>query len=112
MVVNELKNLVPKVVKDAVGKSTKKNTEGCRDKPAKCLRQILLDGVIIIGLYSLLTHIVDGVAPDFDKMAGFLALWTSIMFLLKSLDLEQSDQFARVAFWTIATKVFGILTVT
>lgn len=111
MVLQELTNLVPKAVKDAVTNSTKKNTEGCRDKPAECLRQILLDGVVIIGLYSFLTHIVDGVAPDFDKMAGFLALWTSIMFLLKSMDLEQSDQFSRVAFWTIANKVFGLLTV-
>ena len=55
---------------------------------------------------------IDGVVPDIDRIVGFLAIWTCIMFLLKALDVEQSDQFARVAFWTIATKVFGLLTVT
>lgn len=103
---------IRKTVKDAISNSTKKNTESCRERPARCLRQIILDGVVIIVLYSLLTHAIDGAAPDIDRMLGFLSLWTAIMFLLKSLDVDQSDQFARVAFWTIATKVFGILTVT
>lgn len=103
---------IQKTVKDAISKSTKKNTEGCREKPGQCLRQIILDGIIIVALYSILTHAIDGVTPDLDKMLGFLSVWTAIIFLLKSLDVDQSDQFARVAFWTIATKIFGILTVT
>ena len=103
---------VSKLVKDTVTNSTKENTVKCKEKPMDCLRQIILDGVIICVLYSILTHMIDGVPPDIDRIFGFLAVWTAIMFLLKALDVEQSDQFARVAFWTIATKVFGILTVT
>lgn len=100
-----------KIVRETVMKSTKENTQKCKEKPVECLRQILLDGIVICILYSILTHMIDGVVPDIDRIFGFLAVWTCIMFLLKALDVEQSDQFARVAFWTIATKVFGILTV-
>lgn len=107
MVLSEIK----KAIKETVTNSTRDNTVKCKEKPSECLRQIMLDGFVIIGLYSLLTNIVDGESPDLDKIVGFLALWTAIMFLLKSLDIEQSDQFSRVAFWTIASKVFGILTV-
>lgn len=103
---------VTKMVKDAIMKSSKDNTQKCKEKPVACLRQILLDGAVICILYSILTHMIDGVVPDIDRIVGFLAIWTCIMFLLKALDVEQSDQFARVAFWTIATKVFGLLTVT
>ena len=102
---------VRKVVKNAVTQSTKENTQGCKQKPLKCLRQIVLDGLIIVGLYSLLTRIIDNVTPNIDDMVGFLAIWTAIMFLLKNLDIDNADQFYRVAFFSIATKVFGILTV-
>ena len=107
MVLEEVK----KAVKNAVTQSTKENTTNCKKKPLKCLRQILFDGVIIVGLYSLLTRVVDGVTPNVDDMIGFLAMWTSIMFLLKNLDIDNAEQFYRVAFFSIATKVFGILTV-
>lgn len=102
---------ISKAVKNAISGSTKENTQNCKQRPLRCLRQIVLDGVMVCILYSILAHMVDGVVPNFDKIFLFLALWTAIMFLLKSLDVEQSDQFSRVAFWTIATKVFGILTV-
>lgn len=102
---------VKNVVKRAVTQSTKDNTQKCKTKPLKCLRQIVLDGVIIVSLYSLLTRVVDNVMPNLDDMVGFLAIWTALMFLLKNLDIDNTDQFYRVAFFGIASKVFGILTV-
>lgn len=102
---------VKKVLKNAVTQSTKDNTQNCKTKPLKCLRQIVFDGVIIVSLYSLLTRVIDNVVPNIDDMIGFLAIWTAVMFLLKNLDIDNADQFYRVAFFSIATKVFGILTV-
>jgi hypothetical protein len=102
---------VKKVVGNAVTQSTKENTQQCKKKPMKCLRQIVFDGIVIVVLYSLLTRVVDSVTPNIDDILGFLAMWTSIMFLLKNLDIDNADQFYRVAFFSIASKVFGILTV-
>jgi hypothetical protein len=102
---------VEKVVKNTVIQSTKENTQDCKKKPLKCLRQIVFDGLIIVVLYSLLTRVVDKVMPNIDDMIGFLAIWTGVMFLLKNLDIDNAEQFYRVAFFSIATKVFGILTV-
>lgn len=99
------------VIKRAITQSTQNNTQKCKTKPLKCLRQIVFDGIVVVTLYSLLTRVVDHQVPNIDDMLGFLAMWTAVMFLLKNLDIDQADQFYRVAFFSIASKVFGILTV-
>lgn len=99
-------------IQDIITSSSKKYTEDCRSHPEKCLRQVVIDALVIIGLFAFLTSFVDHQTPSVDQIITFLTVWTPILFLLKTMDLENTEQFGRVAMWTLATKVFTILTAT
>jgi hypothetical protein len=99
------------LVEKLVSKSTQKNTETCRSHPSKCLGQVCFDGIVIVAIYSLLTYVTNKDWLSMDAILTFLSLWVPMQFLLKGLDLEYSDQLARVAGWTIGNKLFAILTV-
>lgn len=99
------------LLENLVSKSTQKNTETCRSHPGKCLGQVSFDGIVIVAIYSLLTYVMNKQGLSMDASLTFLSLWIPLQFIFKSLDLEYSDQLARVAGWTIGNKLFSILTV-
>jgi hypothetical protein len=99
------------LIEKLVSTSTQKNTETCRSHPGKCLGQVCFDGIVIVAIYSLLTWVMNHDAVNTDASLTFLSLWIPVQYLLKALDLEYSDQLARVAGWTLGNKLFSILTI-
>jgi hypothetical protein len=97
-------------IEKLVSQSTQKNTESCRSHPGKCLAQVVFDAFIIVALFALLTRVLNRDAVNVDACITFLAMWIPVNYIFKALDLEYSDQLARVAGWTLGNKLFSILT--
>ena len=98
------------VVEKLVQASTVQNTKNCKAHPGKCLSQVFLDGAIIAAVYVALAVLIDKNTPSLDAVVSFLSIWTPMLYTFKALDLEYSDQMARVGGFQLATKVFGLLT--
>lgn len=56
-----------------------------------------------------MTLSVDGKIIPLPKIAKFVTFWVPIVFLVKYFKMESNEQFARVAMWACANKVFEIL---
>lgn len=91
-------------------KSDKEKTDNCRENPAACLGQVVVDGCVIVMLFGFLSYTIDAQMPSMENSAAFLSVWVPVLFLLKAMELEYADQLARVAGFTLATKIFAILT--
>jgi hypothetical protein len=90
--------------------SSKKHVDRCKRNPSRCLRQVVLEAVVVVGLFAMMTYIMDQQCPTLDQTATFLSIWIPVIFVLKLLDVENTEQFGRVAMWTVASKLFAILT--
>jgi len=97
-------------IEKLVLQSTQKNTESCRSHPGKCLAQVVFDSFVIVAIFALLTRVLNRDAVNVDACIAFLTMWIPVNYIFKALDLEYSDQLARVAGWTLGNKLFSILT--
>jgi len=88
---------------------TQKNFMGCSSHSITCAKQTLFDGVVAVTLYALMTFVADRKIIPLRKIAFFSIFWVPIVFITKFYRMESSEQFARVAFWSTATKVFELL---
>ena len=98
------------LIEKLVSNSTQKNTESCRSHPGKCLGQVVFDGLVIVAIYAILTWVLNQDVVSADASLTFLSMWIPVNYILKALDLEYSDQLARVAGWTLGNRLFSILT--
>lgn len=85
------------------------NDTNCKDDPGKCLRQVIVDGIVFAALYAALTQLVDKQWPSPDGIVGFVAIWVPIAFIVKVMHLEYADQLARVIGFQLGTKLFSIM---
>ncbi len=98
-------------IEKLVSQSTQKNTESCRSHPGKCLAQIVFDAFVIVTIFIFLTRVLNrDTTVNVDACITFLAMWIPVNYIFKALDLEYSDQLARVAGWTLGNRLFSILT--
>lgn len=94
---------------DIIEKSTDDNTRNCKQDPTRCLWQCCVDAFIFISLFTALSFTIDHRKPDIDSVFVFASIWVPILFLLKAMDLEYSDQLARTAGWSLGQKMFSVL---
>lgn len=95
---------------DAFRQSTEQTLKECRKHPAKCLRQLAVDGFIIVASYAVLLYAVDGKAVQWRRVATFYALFMMLAFVFHSLDVDYQEQLTRVAGFQLGTKLFAALT--
>lgn len=100
---------IPLSPKAILEKSTDSNTANCKVNPGMCLWQCCIDGVVFASLFTAVSFLIDHRAPDVNSIFTFLSIWVPTLFLLKALDLEYSDQLARVAGWSLGSKMFSAL---
>lgn len=100
---------IPLTPSNIIHSSTDENTAKCKTDPGMCLWQCVIDATIFATLFSAASLVIDHRKPDLDSIFVFLSLWIPVLYLLKSMDLEYSDQLARVAGWSLAQKMFSAL---
>jgi hypothetical protein len=93
-----------------IDKSTDDNTRNCKQDPTTCLWQCCVDALVFMVLFSVMSVLIDHRRPNVDSLGTFAAVWIPTLFALKILDLEYSDQLARVAGWSLAQKMFSVMT--
>lgn len=89
--------------------SSEDTLKACRDNPAKCIGQLMLDGLVIIAAYALLVWVVDSQCLTLRKAATFYAMFIFLAFVLRYLDVDFQDQLTRVAGFQLGTKLFMAL---
>lgn len=99
------------LISDLLMSSSDDNTKDCRKNPMACFRQVVIDGMVIVVMFTFLSWHINHELPAPTSLIDFMTVWTPMLFVLKAMDLEYSDQLARVAGWTLGTKVFNILTI-
>ena len=92
-----------------IEKSTDENTAKCKLDPNACLWQCCVDAIVFVILFSAMSMLIDHRRPNIDSLVIFLSIWIPTLFFLKAMDLEYSDQLARVAGWTLAQKMFSVM---
>lgn len=95
---------------DAFRQSTEQSLKECRKQPAKCLRQLAVDGLIIVLSYALLLYLVDGKVVQWRRVGLFYALFMLLAFVFHALDVDYQEQLTRVAGFQLGTKLFLALT--
>ena len=85
------------------------NFMGCSDHSLRCVKQTVFDGTMAVSLFAIMSYVVDRKIIPFDKIMLFALFWVPIVFISKYYKMESSEQFARVAFWSVANKTFEIL---
>lgn len=91
-------------------KSTQQWLKGCKDRPTKCFRQLLVDGAVIISSFSVLSYLVDGTVVQWDRALKFYALFLAVAFVFRYLDVDFQENLTRVAGFQIGSKLFATLT--
>lgn len=95
---------------DAFRQSTEQSLKECRQHPGRCLRQLLVDGLVIVASYALLLYLVDGKLVDLRRVATFYALFLLLAYAFRALDVDFQEQLTRVAGFQLGTKLFAALT--
>lgn len=90
------------VVDDIKGKK-------CSRNPLKTLRKAAIEGLVVVAMFTFISLTIDDTTPRLESIALFMAVWTPIVFAMKALDMEFSDQAMRVATWMLASRVFNVL---
>ena len=81
----------------------------CRKHPTRALKKVILDALMVVATYIFLTHVMDHSMPHPEHVITFLCVWIPSMYFLRAIDCEHADQLPRVAFWTMASKMFTSL---
>jgi hypothetical protein len=81
----------------------------CTKSPAKTLRKSLVQGLLVVLLFTFIRVTIDDAVPNLKSVGLFLAVWTPIVFAMNALDMEFADQTMRVATWLLASRVFNVL---
>jgi hypothetical protein len=89
--------------------STEQTLKECDRHPGKCLRQLLVDGAMIVIAYMVLLYAVDGQALGWRKAGKFYALFLGLAFVFRLLDLDYQDQLTRAAGFQLGSKLFMAL---
>jgi hypothetical protein len=95
---------------ETIKNSTEQAVKECKKDPKKCVRQLLLDGVVIVASYGLLLYLVEGRTLAWTNIARFYAVFLVIAFVFRYLDLDFQEQLTRVAGFQVGTKLFMLLT--
>lgn len=95
---------------DSLRESTEGNLKQCKEHPRKCFRQLLVDGLLIVASYGLLTYLLDGKALDPRRALAFYVLFLALALAFRYMDVDFQEQLTRVAGFQIGTKLFGALT--
>ena len=91
---------------DVLSKSTEQNLRKCKANPRKCVAQLMLDGLVIIGSYGMLLYLVEGTKLDPRKAAKFYVLFLILAYVFRYLDVDFQENLTRVAGFQIGTKLF------
>ena len=95
---------------DFFKQSTEQSLKECREHPARCFKQLLVDGLVIIASYALLLYLVDGRTIEWARAAKFYALFLVLAFVFRLLDVDFQEQLTRVAGFQLGTKLYLALT--
>jgi hypothetical protein len=89
--------------------STEEAVHQCKEKPGKCARQLLLDGLVIVLAYAFLLYVVEGKVLAWVRGVKFYVLFLFVAFVLRYLDVDFQDQLTRVAGFQLGTKLFAAM---
>lgn len=83
-------------------------------KPMPCpwesLRAVGIEASLILGAFGLLSLSLDrGATLSWDATVTFLTIFVPISFIMKAIDVDYSDQLARVAMFQMGVKIFNVL---
>lgn len=101
----KIENTIGKLIEQ----STEDNTANCKKDPSKCLWQCVVDAMVFITIFSALSFTIDHRKPNIDSVFVFLSIWVPVLFLLKAMDLEYSEQLSRTIGWSLGQKMFSVL---
>lgn len=90
--------------------STKESLERCKKDPRKCVRQLFVDGLVIVLGYAFLVYVVEGKVVSPRRALKFYALFIFVAFVLRYLNVDFQDQLTRVAGFQLGTKLFAAMT--
>lgn len=94
--------------------STKSRYDRCKEDPGVCIRQILVDACLLIGMFCLVTYAMDGssiftYAYAKEKLAKYFVLYTLCSFALRFMDTDYEDALSRGAAMLISSKMIGAM---
>lgn len=81
----------------------------CREHPLSCLREMVLDGAVIVIAYALLAYTIEGKSVDGCRAVLFLSLYVGLSFGLRYMNLEFGEQLSRVVGFQLGNKLFTCL---
>jgi hypothetical protein len=82
----------------------------CWHNPGKCVRAVLVDALLIVGVYAALAMALDkGDTLSVDGVLRFVAVFVPAAMAVRVLRVDYSDQLPRVALFHLATKIFNVL---
>ena len=100
-------------IKDNLKDSSKLRLDKCKEDPATCLQQIVVDGLAIVAMYILALYVVDGLPPSSayvqNNAIKFLGLYISCSYLLRYLDVDYEDALSRGAAMVVAAKFVSVM---
>lgn len=82
----------------------------CWHNPGKCIRAVLVDAGLIVGVYAALALALDkGSTLSLDGFLTFMAVFVPAALAVRVFRVDYSDQLPRVALFHLATKIFNVL---
>jgi hypothetical protein len=81
----------------------------CKESPGKCLRQVILDASIFVGIYCMLLQQLKQPQPTLDQIITFVTIYTTTVYACKALSVEYHDLPARVLGMALFTKVLTVM---
>lgn len=99
---------------DLAKESSKSAFDRCKQSPGVCIRQVLIDAFVLIGMYSLTIYAIEGpdlFTVDYAKtsLAKYFVLYVACSFVLRYLDVDYEDALSRGAAMLIAGKMVTVM---
>lgn len=84
----------------------------CPVHPHICLRQLLVEALLAVLLYTAIALYVDQEAPTLENCCIWIAGYVAIGVILQGFEVSYQSQVERVVGFAIASKLWSIMSVT
>lgn len=93
-------------------KKEEKKNKLCPVHPHICLRQLLVEALLAVLLYTAIALYVDQDGPSLENCAIWVVGYVAIGVILQGFDVSYQSQVERVVGFAIASKLWSIMSVT
>lgn len=96
--------------------SSKATYSQCKTDPRACMRQVLVDCILLVAMFMVGLYVIDGVAPTLEYLQQHVLKYTVVFalcsFAMRYLDVDYGDALSRGAAVVIAAKFVTALSPT